>query len=332
MGRKINIEKIAEIAEVHPSTVSRALNNSPLIQEKTRLKIQEIARSNGYIPDAIAKSLHSGRTMIIGIIVPEISNSFYSCIIDTIEHVASQKGYNLIISGTRFDPDAEIAAIETMISRQVDGLVVCAASNRAIDVLKTFSAHIPIVLADTIDNTPALDHVYVDECAGILSAIQYLQQHGRTRIGCIADRFTKRRLDIFTNCLTKCGLNAAPEFLDCGDSIGMECGYQGLLALSSSHLHPDAVFAARDSLAIGIMRAAIDLKVDIPSQLAVIGYDDASIANYMYKKLSTVHQPTDIIGESVATLILKKLHGSSNNDESVTSICLTPDLIIREST
>ena len=332
MGKKMNIERIAEIARVHPSTVSRALNDSPRVLESTRRRIQEIARANGYIPDAITKSLHSGRTMIIGIVIPEISNSFYSGIIDTIEHVASMEGYNVIISGTRFNPDAEISAIETMISRQVDGLIVCAPSTRATDVLKTFSSHLPIVLADTIDNTVALDNVYVDERAGILSAVEYLKQRGWDKIGCIADRVTRRRLEIFTDCLEKCGIKIVSEFLYCGESIGMECGYQGLLALSSHHVHPNAVFATRDSLAIGIMRAAIDLKIDIPSQLAVIGYDDTSIANYTYKKLTTVHQPSDIIGENAARLILKKLHGTVEPDKQVTSIYLTPDLIIREST
>lgn len=331
-NKKVNIVEIAHIANVHPSTVSRALNNSSLVNEKTRKWIQSIAASAGYIPDVIAKSLHSGQTSIIGIIVPEISNSFYSHVIDAIEQNVSRFGYDLILSGTHFDPTNEIHAIQTMLGRQVDALVVFAPSANATEFLNTFRDQIPIVLADTVKMENMWDSVYVDEHAGIHAAIQHLKVRGYSRVGCIADHVTARRLDVFTSCLRDNGLEIYPSFLYRGQSFGVECGYEGMLSFAKKSTLPDAIFATRDNVAIGIMRAIIEMNIAIPQQIGIVGYDDISSSNYLYKKLTTVHQPTDRIGESVSNLLLDRLQRNSVKSEDVSLIRLVPQLVIREST
>lgn len=326
----INIIEIARIANVHPSTVSRALNGSSLVKEETRQKIQEIAQQYDYIPDAVAQSLNQGRTSVIGIIVPEISNSFYSRITDSIEQIMVQHGYNFIIGASRFDNETELRTIRTMMSRRVDALIVCAPnSNETITLLETIVKRVPVIICDTIRSSPLLDRVYVDNRQGIMAAVQYLKNNGITEIGCIADSTSLLRMDVFTEVLAECNLPIIDEYLYCGDDTGVPCGYNGLFALSKRGTLPSALFVARDHIAVGAMRAAIELNLDIPKQLSIVGYDDLTLSSYMYKKLTTIHQPVESIGEHVAEILLSRLN---NSKQPVTDIRLNSELIIRETT
>lgn len=328
----INIIDIARIANVHPSTVSRALNGSTLINEETRIRIQEIAQQYNYIPDAVAQSLNQGKTSVIGIVVPDISNSFYARITNSIEQIMVKHGYNFIIGASRFDNETEMNTIRTMVGRRVDALVVCAPNcNETIQFLETIGKQTPTIICDTMRSSPLLDRVYVDNHQGILAAVQHLKDKGITEIGCIADSTSMLRMDVFTDVLTECGLPVIEEYLYCGEDTGVPCGYSGLYAISKRKALPDALFVARDYIAVGVMRAAIELNLDIPKQLSIIGYDDLTISSYMYKKLTTIHQPVESIGEHVAKILLGRLD-TATKKLPITEIRLNSELIIRETT
>lgn len=328
--KSISLAEVARLANVHPSTVSRALNGSPLVKEDTRQLIQEIAQEHGYIPDAVAQSLSQGKTSTLGIIIPEISNTFYSHIVDAIEKIMVKNGYNLIICGTRFQPEAELRSIRTMLSKRVDALVICSASEDAIAYLTPLAQKIPIVICDTFSDY-SFDSVRVDERRGILAAVEHLKERGHTEIACISDKITTRRMLLFSECLQQFGLHPYPEYLMQSDEMGTQCGYNSMYALAQQSKLPSAVFAARDNIAVGVMRATIELGLDIPGDLAIVGYDDLSISSFLYKKLTTIHQPAGIIGENVADILLRKLN-KKGTSKMVISTTLIPDLIIREST
>ena len=332
----INIIEIARLANVHPSTVSRALNGSTLVKEETRLKIQKIAQQYDYIPDAVAQSLNQGKTSVIGIVVPDISSSFYSRITDSIEQIMVHHGYNFIMGASRFDAETELRTIRTMISRRVDALIVCApTSSETICYLENIVKRIPIIICDTIRSSPLLDCVYVDNHQGIQSAVQYLKDKGIHEIGCIADNTSMRRMEVFTDVLRECGLPVIEEYLYSGEysgeDTGVPCGYNGLYALSQRGSLPPALFVSRDYIAVGVMRAAIELGLEIPSQLSLSGYDDLTISRYMYKKLTTIHQPVESIGKHVAEILLGRLNGSAKN-QAIANIRLDSKLIVRETT
>ena len=326
--RRIGIQELARIAGVHPSTVSRALNGSKLIKEETRREICNLAAKYGYIPDDVAKSLSQGKTSTLGILVPEISNSFYAKIVDAIEGVMTPKGYSIILAGTRFDPETELQAIRTMASKRVDALVVCAPSEEGEAQLQKLSSRMPVILCDTYKES-SLDRVYVDEEKGMQQGLSYLLSGGHTSVGCISDRHTGRRMDIFARMLEENGVDVREEYFFRGTDSGVESGYKGLCVMLEKGSLPKAVFAARDNIAVGILRAAAEHGVRIPEELSVLGYDDIPISDYLYKKLTTIRQPASRIGEEAAAILLRRL--DEGTDQPAVSVGLVPELIVRES-
>ena len=327
--KSISITEIAHMAHVHPSTVSRALNGSPLVKEATRREIAAIAQKYNYTPDAVAKSLQLGRTSTVGVIVPEIANAFYACIVDAVEQIMVSQGYSLILAGTRFDPQAELRAVQTMCTKRVDALVVCAPSAEAEQALTALAGRMPVILCDPLHESAALDSVRVDEQAGIARAADYLIRRGYTDAGCIADRVTTHRMALFTRAMAARGFPVRPEALYTGSTLAEPCGYAGLMALEGRSVLPAAVFAARDTIAAGVMRAAIERGLDIPGRLAIIGYDGSSTSGYLYKKLTTVRQPADEIGRNVARLLLRRLNAQTPPEPE--QVCLAPELLVCES-
>lgn len=327
MKDKINITEIARIAGVHPSTVSRALNGSSLIREETRVWIQEIARKHGYIPDAVAKSLSQGKTFTLGIIVPEISNTFYSHIVDAIEQTVATLGYSLLLCSSRFDRDTEWKAVQTLLSKRVDALVICAPLN--MQALEPLAQRTPIILCDVMADPSGFDHVSVDEEAGMAAALDHLIEKGHQRIGCLADRVTVRRAQLFRGLLEKRGLPVNEDYFYEGETMGASCGYDGIHALADRGSPPTALFAARDNIAVGAMRAAIEQNLRIPEQLALVGYDDLTISSFLYKTLTTIRQPAEDIGNRVAEQLLHRL---GHRDSPAPTDRLVPTLICRETT
>lgn len=328
----INIKKIAQLTGVHPSTVSRALNGSERVKQETREWIEKVAHENGYIPDALAKSLIVGKTYTLGIVVPEISNSFYSHIIQEIEDEVSKKGYSIIIAGTNFQHASEKRALDTMLAKRVDALVLCAPSQELLDESVEKLQKIPLVLCDTIKDEPQYDSVYVDEKSGILNAVRYLKKIGHRRIGFIAEEgITQRRMDIFKNALLECGLEVDRELLCVEPKLSAECGYAGMQKMLKVSAPPTAVMGARDNIAIGAMRAIYEAGLKIPGDISIIGYDDIGIAQYLHSMLTTIKQPAGEIGKNVGELVLKKINSQSKIN-SISKICLIPELVVREST
>ena len=328
----INILEIARIANVHPSTVSRALNGSTLIKEETRLRIQEIAEQHNYVPNSFAQSMQHGKSFVWGVIVPEISNSFsfYSIVIDTIEQVLSQYGYSFVIGTSHSDATTELQAIRTMLSRQVDALVICAPTAHTDEYVQSVSQMIPIIMCDTKHPT-IYDSVYVDDKIGIIEALKHLKEKGHTRIGCIADHISTSRTDTFIECLKECNLPIYEELIYYTNEIGNQGGYEGLHALYQRGTIPTALFTTRDNIALGAIRAATELHLDIPSQISIIGYDDAGFSRYLPQNLTTIHQPVKEIGENVADILVRRLEGKETS-QTPTQVRLLSELIIRETT
>lgn len=325
--KSVNIAQIAKIAGVHSSTVSRALNDSPLVKPETRKWIQELARKNGYIPDALAQSLIKGKTYTLGTIVPEISNTFYSHIVDTLESNVYPYGYSLLLCNSRFDSETEYKAIQTLLGKRVDALVICAPQET--DRLIPLAEKLPIILCDVTEKQEHFDSVSVDETAGIRDLIDHLLSRGHTRFGYIADRVTWHRGDIFRRILTEKGCSISEEHCVNGDALGAQCGYDAMVSLQKQSNLPTAMFAARDNIAVGVMRAAVELQIDIPREMALAGYDDLTISSFLHKTLTTVHQPADIIGQVAAEHLLYQLGHTKTAPQSDAII---PNLIIRETT
>ncbi len=325
----IDITEIARIANVHPSTVSRALNNNPRISEKTRKYIQEIAAAYGYIPDSAARGLTQGKSMIIGIIVSDISNSFYAHIISAIEKAMNAHGYHVIVGSSYFDNEAEEKCIRTMVSRRVDALVVCNPHIQSIPLMESISAHFPIIICDCLRACNSFDRVYVDEAYGVACAVNYLLAQGHTKLGSISDIPDALRICMFRQQLRERGLETPDEYHVLSEEWDYACGYHAVYHLYQQGTLPTALFCIRDTVAIGALRAAYELQLSVPQKLSVIGYDDGKLAEYAYRPLTTIHQPVEQIAENVVQCMLQRLEDPGIPPREIR---LLPQLIIRQST
>lgn len=331
-GTAINIKKIAKLVNMDPSTVSRALNGSEKVKLETRRHIEDVARQYGYIQDALAKSLIQGKTYTIGIVVPEISNSFYSHIIEAIENEISIYGYSIIITGTKFEYLKEKKALNTMLEKRVDAVVFCAPSEKLTVDIICAARNTPIILCDIIVDEPHLDSVSVNELAGIKDAVLHLIQLGHKKIGFIAEKgVTQRRAEIFREVISFYNMSNDDNQILIEDALSAECGYNGMKKLLKSGDIPSAVMCARDVIAIGAMSAIYENGMRIPDDISVVGYDDIGISSYLHEKLTTVRQPADEIGKQVGLLILKKMSDPEGID-LISKVCLIPKLVIRQST
>lgn len=328
-NRFIDITEIARIANVHPSTVSRALSNNPRISEKTREHIQEIAAAYGYIPDSAARGLTQGKSMIVGIIASDISNPFYSQIICTIEKAMNQHGYHVIIGSSYYDSDAELKCIRTMVSRRVDALVVCNPTPESMPLLESMSNRFPIILCDCLRPCKALDRVYVDESHGISCAVNHLLSKGHTTLGSISDIKDAPRIHMFLDHLQANGIPTPPELHILTNEHDYASGYQAVYQLHQQGILPTALFCVRDAVAIGALRAAYELQLAVPQQLSIVGYDDGKIAEFAYRPLTTIHQPVAQIADSVVQCVLNRLN---DPDQPPKEIRLIPEFIVRQST
>ncbi|MDR3146533.1 MAG: LacI family transcriptional regulator [Treponema sp.] len=327
----INIKKIAQLTGVDPSTVSRALNGSRLVKSETRERIEKTAKENGYIRDSLAKSLIVGKTNTLGILVPEISSTFYSRIVHEIEDMVGKNNYGIILAATNYSYLNEKKGLNEMLSKRVDALVFCTASEQILQDYRDLRAPSPLVLCDTIWEDIPYDNVYVDEKTGILKAVQYLVKIGHREISFIAEQnLTLRRLDIFARVMHECGQRLNKTFLLSEPSLDSECGYAGMKRLLKVRQRPTAIICARDTIAIGAMRAASESGVRIPGDMSIIGYDDINVAKYLYPALTTIRQPSDEIGRNVGEIVLHRLRAKTRVD-SFFKVTIIPELVIRES-
>jgi LacI family transcriptional regulator len=331
-GGSINIKEIARLTSVHPSTVSRALNGSLRVKPETRKRIEEIALEGGYIRDSLAKSLIIGKTFTVGILVPEISSTFYSRIIDEIETGISVEGYGIILAATNFQYPSERKALNSMLSKRVDALVICAPSDRILDDYLNIRINTPIVLCDTTRENLPLNDVYEDEKKGIREAVLYLAGLGHRDIGFIAEEnLTSHRLDNFMKVMKKCALKPDPDWIRLESETGPECGYKTMKRFFSKNRFPTAVLCARDTIAIGAMRAVVEKGLRVPKFISIVGYDDIEISQYLQPALTTVRQSSEEIGRQVGKMLLELIHSDSKKDDK-THIVLKPRLVVREST
>ena len=327
-NRYIDIIEIAKIAKVHPSTVSRALNNNSRISVQTRNRIQEIAAKYGYVPDSAARGLSQRKSMIIGVIVSDISNAFYAHIISAIEKAMNAQDYDVIVSSSHFDAESEERCIRTMISRRVDALVICNPLPSSILLLESVQDRFPIILCDSLRPCNSFDRIYVDESYGISCAVAHLIAQGHTKIGTVSDIADAPRTCMFQQKLRECGIAVVPEYHVLSDQFDYPCGYNSVYQLYRQGNLPTALFCIRDTVAIGALRAAHELHLSVPNQLSIIGYDDSQIAEYAFSPLTTIHQPVEQIAENVVQCVLDRLQ---NADLPPKEICLFPEFVVRQS-
>jgi LacI family transcriptional regulator len=335
---------VAKRAGVSNAVVSYVVNNGPRsTSPETREKVLKAIKELGYRKNNVARSLKTRSSNVIGLIIPDSSNAFFSEVAKGIEDEVYKHGYTLMFGNSASSIARQEKYVETFISQMVDGIIFLTTPLPEQQLSSIGQYSIPVVVIDPEMVLP--DFVSGDMCivsvdgekgGGLVG--DYFVEKGHTQLAVVAGAEqvppATVRVEGFLNSLEKYGLEA--KVIWAGDHP--EDGYRAANELLKSPYPPTAIFACNDLLALGILRAAADLSIEVPSQLAVIGFDDIDIANFVFPRLSTVRQPKYEMGQVAAKHLIQSIKGQPVSEDQVDKesawsgiITLDTELITRES-
>jgi LacI family transcriptional regulator len=333
--RHTTINDLAKLLKLSPSTVSRALRDHPDISKETKEKVLAMAAHTSYQPNIIAQSLQNRRSNTIGVIVPEIRNTFFSTVISGIEEVAYQAGYIIVVCQSGDTYARESLNIKALAANRVAGMLV-STSQETTDFshLRTAMAQgIPLVFFDRIPETIEASKVIVDDFEGAYGAVRHLIERGYKRIAHLAGTPTlyvsRKRNDGYRAALRNYNREIRPEYIITG-GYHEEDGRAGAEKLLSLPEPPDAIFTINDPVAIGAFLHIQDRGMVIPEQIALVGFSNNPNTALVRPRLTTVNQPAFEIGRTAARLLLKSFYLAPEKQQ-IETIVLKTELIVRES-
>lgn len=328
----LNLKKLAQELGLAVSTVSRALRDSHEISADTKQRVKELATKWGFQPNPHASSLRQSKSKTIAVIIPEIENNFFSQVMNSVEKVAEQKHYHVLIYLSHEDYNREKEILNILRNGRVDGVLISVANTTSsFDHLLAYrEMGIPIVCFDRIPENLDLPRVTTDDTSAAFKATEHLVQKGAKRIAFLS---MAANLSISTG--RKAGYEQAVKKHQL-TATTLECGAdddenrQLIGELINSPARPDAIFAAVEKLAINTYEVCKQAKIKIPEELKVIGFSNLSATALFNPGLSTIIQPAGEIGRE-ATAVLFKLIEKKNLLAAERNIILKSSLIERES-
>ncbi len=331
MNDKVTIKTIAKIANVSHTTVSRALNDSPLVKEKTKKEIREIAERLNYSPNLNAKALVEHRSFIIAVYFTDLNSvtspSFMSEMLHQIKEMLP-KGYEIAV-----DSFASLRQSKQAINLRFDGaLVVSQSSSDDIYIEQLAKTGKPIVILNRKVERTDLFNYASDDYSGTVIAVEYLLRMGHQKIGLISgkEEFTssQNRLAGFLDTLQKHNISRNNDWIVAGD-YSVKSGYDAMEKILNSGDLPTCIFASNDDMAMGAMRACEDYGFNVPNQISFMGFDDSSYSNYCIPRLTTIKKPMREITNNGIKILNDLINNKS--PKTVQSMNIKPSLVVRES-
>ena len=290
-GRTPDIRTVAALAKVSIATVSRTINGSPVVSEKLSKRVWQAIQQLGYLPNTHARTLVSGRSRLLGIIVENITNPFFPELIQNFEEVAVAHGYEILVSSSNSDPTILTTCVRRMLERKVDGVAVMTFGEEETVLDQLMNRKIPIVLAEFKLDDPKGSTILLDYKTGIHAAVKHLQDLGHERIAFLAGPHTLHsaitRENDFRTAMQELGLAIEKKYIiECDHMLkGGVAGFQQLQALP---VRPTAIVCSNDMTAIGVLRAAYMAGLKVPEDVSVIGLDDIDFAEFTLPPLTTI--------------------------------------------
>lgn len=331
------IVEVGRLAGVTPATVSNVLRGRGRVSAETRERVLAAAQQLGYKPNLNARALVEGRPHTIALIVSSIANPFYPEFALEVEKAVRRSGYFLLVCNTNNDPAQEIAYLDAVGGALAQGVLVMNADFVQIDELLTLrSRGVPVVLCmwEKPDQTPPLPCVAVDFYQAGVVAAEHLLMLGHRRIGAVVGSEPTGnhiwRYRGFADTLAKAGVVQRPEEVRFGqDSI--DAGRNSAHALMAAVPDLTAIFVSNDLPALGVLQAAVDLGLNVPTDLSVVGITDIQFAHQVRPSLTTVAVPTSEAAELAVQLMMNIIDKAKTSDTEML-VASSPQLIVREST
>jgi LacI family transcriptional regulator len=323
------LRDVARHAGVSVTTAHRGMNGKGELGEETRQRILDAAKELGYVRNETARSLVSGRSNTIGMIVTDNASPVYAGIVRGVESVVKAAGYGLLLCNSADDPAGALSCLELLRSKQVDGVLITPVQSDLAEIDYLRDAQIPYVLLLRTFGDAGDDVVVTDNEPAGRAATGLLVELGHRSIGHVAGpahiSSAIGRLAGYTHALKDGNIPFDPDLV-VHAPFTTQGGYTAALELLNRADRPSAIFAANDMQAVGVMKAARELGLRIPDQLALVGGDDIELAEFLEVPLTTFHQPAYEIGSQGAELLLSRLEGAAGEPRQ---IVMTPQLIVR---
>jgi LacI family transcriptional regulator len=328
----VTITEVAKLAGVSPTTVSHVLSGKRLVAEDTQVTVHEAIRKLGYRPNHVARSLRTRRSHMIAVVVPDVTNTFYSVLTRGLADAVVGQGYGTYVCNTDGMLEREAAFLDDMLDRGADGIVLAAVDVASVGALKPADLGVPVVcVGDALDH-PRIDVVTIDDEHGSYEVTRHLLRRKVKRVAMIQGRTESgaARIAGFSRAMSEAGRAVDDRLVAAGDWTrhGGHDAMKRLLALPKRQ-RPDAVFCANDLMAIGAIDALREAGLAVPDDVAVAGFDDVDVATIVHPPLTTVLNPAYDIGVSAGRLLVSRLSGEYAGEGR--EIGLACPLVVRES-
>lgn len=316
----VNIKTVAAMANVSPSTVSRVLSGNSYVKQNTKEKVMKAIKETGYSPNTLAKSLKDRRSSTICLLMPSIQNLIFPIITQGVEDTARKHGFTVMLGNTNEDISVENAYLDKMRSRWVDGFILCGLTKNDTEYVSNLhSDGFPLVLVARFNpqDVGVLNIVSIDNYTATYEAVSYLLQTGHKRVAIASGPdnlwFYSERLRGYKDALLHNGFQV-DESLIMQEVSGNDAFYKDTKDLLILHKDVDAIFCTSDQKAFAVLRSLHDMKVKVPQEVAVVGFDNVPLSAMMEPPLTTVSQPLYNMGVAAATnlirqIIYKEKHG-----------------------
>lgn len=333
---KLTIKDIAKEAGVSITTVSQILNNKGhRFSEKTREKVLEIVAEHNYKPDIVAQSMITKKSKTIGMIVPDVTDFFFSKLIEGVETYLNSLGYALVLCNSKHDSSLEKKYFVELTRRSVEGIIIATPNildDSIVSVANSKKKKLPVILVDMGKNLRTEGKLIVEEYKGVYEAVTYLINSGHQNIGFIqevGDYYQlSERITGYLNCLEDHKIPYRDAYI-VESELSISGGYQGVKKLlANPHCDVTAIVCSNDQMAVGAYQAIHEAGLKIPEDISVIGFDGLEIGKYLAPSLTTIHQPVYEIGFEAAKFTLDAI---ANPYQRIPNKIFETKLIIRDS-
>jgi LacI family transcriptional regulator len=328
----VKIKDVAKVANVSVATVSRVLNNIPLVNDETKKRVQDAIDKTGYKPNAIARSLKMQKTNTFGIMIPDISRPYYTQVVRGVEDVCNIYDYNIILCNTDSEPVKEEKYFDVFLEKQVDGILYIGKGLSQNLVNKIESNKVPIVLGAVHDAMGRYHSVAINNELAAYELTTYLIENGHKRMAFFFDEDEKsyvsqERRKGFVKALKKHNIKENPIY-ELKGKYSIKGGYDLMGELLTNKELPTAVVALNDEMALGAIRRLEDAGKNVPGDISVVGFNNFQLSEWIKPGITTIAQPMYDIGAICARMLIKILNHSKIDEKAV---IVPHELIIRES-
>lgn len=324
------ISEVAKRAGVSVATVSRVFNNPEIVSKKTRSKVELVIKELNYEPNVLGRNLRTSESRLLLTLIPSISNPFYTEIINGIEDIALEQGYNILLCETDSNPKREAIYFNLLRNRLADGIISMDPTVDK-DKLLALANRYPVVQCSEYDKDGTISYVTINNELAAYHAVRHLIKMGHKKIALINSHemflYARERRLGYEKALKENNLPIHSKWIYNTDSLQFEQGQCAMRNLLEQDDRPTAVFAVSDILAIGALKEVNSSGLHVPNDIALVGFDKISFSNMTHPTLTTISQPRYKMGAISATMLIDKIKG-----KKVDSIILEHELIIREST